>query len=466
MFFYPGKRAFLDPEPLGLEALAAMIPDCDIRIIDQRFEDRPVKQIIQGFMPDIVGVTATTSVVYQAMDILKTVKEVNPEAFTVVGGSHASSWPQDFNLPSVNAVVIGMGEEPFKEVVEAVSQKKDIRDIKGLAVPAEGSIHLTPPREINRDMDSLPFPRRDLTDRYRHRYRYIIGKFPLALISTSRGCVNRCSFCAIWRLMNGRYITRSPENVVEELATINQNVVRFADGNTFGDIKRVHALVDRILESGIKKFYIADISTNIIIKQSKLIEKMKAAGLSSVVLGVESVDDEKLDQKNKRCTVDDHIEAINILHQNELSIAGNFICDADFEVRDFHKISEFIDKQKIDVPFVHVATPLPGTQMMEQMKDSIITDNYHYFDLRHQVLPTKIDRKLWWKEFKKLEKKCMYMAFDRFPAARKVIFKTGMMFYSMATKRKYKLKVPGRPGTNLHEIVANNRQSQAQVQAN
>jgi len=458
LFVFPGRREFTEPEPLNLEVLAGTIPDCDIEIADMRFEKRSLRDIISAFAPHIVATTAVTMCVYQAQDILKTAKEIDEGIFTVVGGSHASSWPSDFNLPYVDAIVIGMGEDSFKEIVHAVSAKKKLTGIEGIAIPGKDRLTYTKPREINRNLSSFPFPRRDLTKKYHHQYRYSISKSPMAMISTSRGCPNRCSFCAIWKLMKKRYITRTPESVVEELATIKQKVVRFADGNTFGDIKRIHSLCDRIVESGLKKRLMMDISTNIVVKNADLIEKMRKTGLFAVVLGIESVVDETLDSIGKNCTLNDHNEAINILHRNGIAIAGNFIMQPDFEPSDFDRIEEYIIKKEIDLPVINILTPLPGTVLFEQVNDEILTDNYDYFDFRHLVLPAKIERNKWWKKYQKLSKKCMYRGFERFSTLPPIVYKPAITAILWKSRNAHLLKKTGKPGTYLHDIVTSRKE--------
>ena len=460
LFVFPGQREFNEPEPLNLEVLAGTIPDCDIEIADMRFEKRSLRDIISTFAPHIVATTATTMWVYQAQDILKSAKEIDDRIFTVVGGSHPSSCPGDFNLPYVDAIVIGMGEDSFREIVQAVSMKKGIHDIEGIAIPGKDRLTFTKPREINKNLSSFPFPRRDLTRKYHHKYRYGISS-PMAMISSARGCPNRCSFCAIWKLMNKRYITRTPESVVEELGTIKQSVIRFADGNTFGDIKRIHSLCDRIIESGLKKKLMMDISTNIVVRNADLIEKMCKAGLFAVVLGIESVVDETLASIRKNCTLNDHDEAINILHKNGISIAGNFIMQPDFEPSDFDRVEEFIIKKDIELPVINILTPLPGTILFEESKDEILTYNYDYFDFRHLVLPTKIERKTWWKKYQKLNKRCMYRAFEKFTALIPVIYKPATAAILWKSRKAHLLKKPGRPGTYLHDIVTNRKRSAA-----
>lgn len=71
---------------------------------------------------------------------------------------------------------------------------------------------------------------------------------PLASIRTSKGCPYRCSFCALWKVAGGRYLTREPAKVVEELSRIEEEYVFFAD-----DESRMRTLASLTRDSGIRK---------------------------------------------------------------------------------------------------------------------------------------------------------------------------------------------------------------------
>ena len=98
---------------------------------------------------------------------------------------------------------------------------------------------------------------------------------------------------------------------------------------------------------------------------------------------------------------------------------------------------------------------MPPT-LEDEKKNDILTDNYDYFDLRHLVLPTKIKRKIWWKKYRKLNRRCMKIIFKKFPAVESFVLNTAVAAISWKSRNEYLLKKPGRAGTNLHEIVSKN----------
>jgi radical SAM superfamily enzyme YgiQ (UPF0313 family) len=51
---------------------------------------------------------------------------------------------------------------------------------------------------------------------------------PMAAVRTSKGCPFRCKFCVLWKLTGSKYLTRSPERIVEELAGIEEEFVLYS----------------------------------------------------------------------------------------------------------------------------------------------------------------------------------------------------------------------------------------------
>jgi predicted TIM-barrel enzyme len=85
-------------EPLGLEYLAGVIPEHQVKILDMKIENNWQKEM-EEFWPDAVGVSGTVIHSYRMLEVLKKAKELNQNTLTVVGGTHATLVPHDFNKP-------------------------------------------------------------------------------------------------------------------------------------------------------------------------------------------------------------------------------------------------------------------------------------------------------------------------------------------------------------------------------
>jgi radical SAM superfamily enzyme YgiQ (UPF0313 family) len=180
-------------------------------------------------------------------------KAFNPDIVTVVGGHHATVMPDDFHTPCIDAIVAGEGVFTFPEIILRLEKKMNLRRIPGAIRTAKGALVIHQGGQDG-DLDALPFPRRDLTAHYRKCYSSEWMK-PLASIRTSKGCLFRCKFCALWKLTGGRYLTRKPECIVEELGLIEEKFVFFADDESLLDTKRMELLADLIHQAGIRKRY-------------------------------------------------------------------------------------------------------------------------------------------------------------------------------------------------------------------
>jgi len=197
-----GFRLAAMPEPLGLEMLAAALPDHDVRIADTRCGD-DVVAAVSDFAPDVVGVTALTPEVYAAADILKRAKKVSSEIFTVVGGIHASLMPADFFVPAVDAIVVGEGEVVLAGLVAALAAGDGLAGVPNIIYRDEsGQFRPTDKVIVEQDLDTSPLPRRDLTAAHRQEYYFLFDR-PDVSMATGRGCPYRCNFCSVWEFYGG-----------------------------------------------------------------------------------------------------------------------------------------------------------------------------------------------------------------------------------------------------------------------
>ena len=374
-------------EPLALEYLAsALVGSHEVKIIDLRI-DGNLEYIFNKFNPDIVGITAYTVNVNIVKELCKVLKLWNHKVFTVVGGHHATVAYIDFIESYIDLIVIGEGIFVFKDVVERVEKNKGFEGIPGIAYLKDGNVIKSSPIPVS-DLDSFPFPSRNLTKEYRKNY-FSEWKKPLATIRTSQGCPFRCNFCALWKLNGGRYLTRKPEKIVEELSGISENSIFFADDESLIDTERMLKLAKLIKESGIEKKYFFYGRSDTIVRHPEVIERWKEIGLESIFIGLEFFRDEDLRYIRKKSSIRDNEESVRILHNLDIRIFGSFIIRPDFNHNDFKEYARYCRSLRLHLPVFSVLTPLPGTDYYEEVKDNLITHNYDYFDLLHCVLETK-----------------------------------------------------------------------------
>jgi len=87
----------------------------------------------------------------------------------VTGGPQPTSSPEDF-LQHFDVVVVGEGEETMLELVNEAENGSDLSKVKGIAYKENGGkTRFTPPRGFIQDLNSIPFPARELFDNEGYR---------------------------------------------------------------------------------------------------------------------------------------------------------------------------------------------------------------------------------------------------------------------------------------------------------
>jgi len=163
-----------------------------------------------------------------------------------MGGYHPSAMPNEvLSSPNIDAVIIGEGEETFKDLVINGPGK----NVAGLAYRDNGGIVHTDPRPLIDNLDVLPHPLRSIRPT---RFGEKSKDYSVDTVFTSRGCPWTCSFCANDTVQK-RWRARTPENVVEELSRMHhpkrKKYIKFWDANFLLDIKRVEKNVCLLLRA-------------------------------------------------------------------------------------------------------------------------------------------------------------------------------------------------------------------------
>lgn len=389
-------------EPLELEYLAAAVKDHDVDILDMRV-DRGLVEKLDAFKPHFVGLTAYTCDANSAKQVMKEVKTFDRRIVTGVGGHHATFLPEDFALPFVDVVFLGMADLTFPEYMRVLEEGGDAASVSNLALRRDHGLVMTKRAPFAVDLDELPFPDRHLTRRYRKSYRDQFGKRTAAVL-TSRGCPFRCNFCACWKLLDGNYLVRRPESVVDELAALPEDVhtVFFADDNTLHNVSRAWRLCRLIRERKIKREFSLFARADTIVKHPDLMEELKAVGLKHLTVGIESIHDSELDAIKKKTTVAMNSEAIKILQKLDIAIGAHFIVDPNFTREDFRELFRYVKERELFRPVFTVLTPFPGTDLYLSNHKKILIRDFDYYDMTHAIYPTRLGRKQFYQELRRL----------------------------------------------------------------
>ena len=186
----------------------------------------------------------------------------------------------------------------------------------------------------------------------------------------------------------GITITTDNKNIIKELKSNEIKnracIIFIVDDNFFVDRKFVMALCDAIINKGIKKYFMAQIRVDMIVKYPEILKKMANAGFIYLFLGLESFSDRTLEKLNKRLNFKQIKSALRILHDLGYFIQGNIIIGATLEdtKQDIESTIEIAKNLDIDLLSYSLLTPFPGTKLMEKVinDDILLSRDWNDFN--------------------------------------------------------------------------------------
>jgi radical SAM superfamily enzyme YgiQ (UPF0313 family) len=308
------------------------------------------------------------------MDEITKLCNLLPEnAKVIFGGIHASSMSEEVlpDYPVIDLVVRGEGEESIISILEGKPLSKILgvsyRDKKGKIVHNKNSLFIE-------DLDSLPFPARDLLPM--HKY-FSIGarRLPMDYVVTGRGCPYHCIFCADFITSGRKLRTRSAENIIAEIdylvKTYGTQEIDFQDDNFTLYADRVEKFCDLMIKTGLNKKIIWRISNGVRCDKLTLpmLKHMKAAGCYMLSLGIESGNQEILDKMRKAEKLEDIRNAAKWCREAGVESRGAFIFGLLGEnEKTMQDTIDFAKSLPLDTAIFHVCIPLPKTEYWEIIK--------------------------------------------------------------------------------------------------
>ncbi|MCX7770955.1 MAG: B12-binding domain-containing radical SAM protein [Proteobacteria bacterium] len=354
--------------PLGLLFIASYIKDlCDVEIIDlrqgykseietpfkeldkiynkmyspfslfsrfQRFglNREGIKEIIINKKPDIIGISSLFSTYFEeALEVAKIAKEVNNKIVTVLGGNHPTLFPEDvLREESVDFVIRGEGEIPFRRLIENFGNEETYKSIEGLCFKRNGDFIIS--TVFFNESKTLSLDRKLLS---KENYKY--GKGYVAPVVTSRGCPYSCDFCS------------KPE-------------VKFR----FYNIEDVKKDIDNLISLGFDTIDFEDDYFDITLERNKEILKwlkdkdIKVTAMNGVI--------PKIDYEVKRLIKSTGFQRINISLVDANKEVKEFVNRGQFE--EFDRVLNYFIESQVPVE-VHFIIGMPE-QRMENLIDTMI----------------------------------------------------------------------------------------------
>ncbi len=227
------------------------------------------------------------------------------------------------------------------------------------------------------DLDSLPYPRWDLL---RVAGGRTLGT-PLPVLA-SRGCPEFCTYCP-HRILAG-YRARSVQNIVEEVellcAEYGRPYLIFRDPLFTEDRDRVLAFCDEIISRRLSIRF--DVETRLDRLDPALLDRARAAGLSRISYGVESVSPQTLKRVGRRPIPEAHHREIT-RYCRKIGIVTVAFYVLGFSTDDWQSVAATIDfaiEMDSTLAQFKLLTPYPGTPLFKQLQPLIYETDWEKFD--------------------------------------------------------------------------------------
>ncbi|MDP8235341.1 MAG: radical SAM protein [Candidatus Erginobacter occultus] len=380
--------------PLGLASMAAVLEREEpgrVEILDawglglgmEKFRDR-----IEASRPEIIGITAYTTTIVEALEAAKIVRQSLPGSVVVMGGPHPSIHPDEvIAFSQVDYLIRGEGEYSFAALVKKLSTEEgDLGEIPGLTRRVEGKIVHHPDPGFVPDLTALPPP--DRSKLPMAIYRPASGAYrrtPVTSMITSRGCPFNCTFCS--KAIFGSAVRfRTPVQVLAEAEDLIERYqireIYFADDCFTLDRERTAEICRLFLDRALDLTWTCSTRANLVDRE--LLGLMKRAGCVSIGYGIETGSPETAHKIKKGITFEQAREAIALTRAAGIESRGSYIFGFPGETQvNLEETLRAALALNADFVIFNLAIPLPGTELYREAREKglLLADGFEMYPL-------------------------------------------------------------------------------------
>ncbi|MGE5294598.1 MAG: B12-binding domain-containing radical SAM protein [Solirubrobacterales bacterium] len=347
---------------------------------------KEVEDTIVACRPSVVGITSKSQNYLSVCMIARIAKRIDRSILVVVGGPHPSLAGADaLKESAIDVVARGEGEETILEILDSAEGKLPLSSVQGIVYRDGGEIRENPPGELIQDLDALAFPVRAARECLIDYDKYPIEAFKY--LFGVRGCPYACTFCGS-RYIWGRNVRfRSAKNIAAEMRELQQLGIDYVhfDDDTFGVKKPfIRELCGQIKDRCPGLSWSCEIHARLV--DDEIVAMMKSAGCRSILLGVESGNDEMLRRIRKNITIEDAFSAAKIIKRHGIYLYAFFIVGFPHETQEsLNDTITAIQRLPADVVVYSIFTPYFGTELFDWCKEhGIIAPDFNPFLHNHQ----------------------------------------------------------------------------------
>lgn len=319
------------------------------------------------------------TVLLSQKDDIKVAKKLSKNKKVIFFGPQPTYKPGDFLFNENCYVARGEADFLIKELVTA----KDPKRLKGVSFLKNGKVYHNKTWGIIENLDKLPFPARDLDKNEYRSLKLKDAKFTVLL--GSRQCSYRCYFCVpnsiswarelewkLWAKKTGKppVKVRSAKNIISEVKDLvgkGYKEFSFIDDQFLWEKERTLEICQGLKDLGVEYGILARADR---LTDEEVLKALAESGCKYVDIGVESFNQEVLNDIKKDLKVETIFQAINLLKKHGINPKLNIMFGTSpLENEDI--IKNYI-KKTLELPINYcmysIATPFPGTEFEKVSK--------------------------------------------------------------------------------------------------
>ena len=370
-------------QPLGTLYVASSLLKAghEVNFINGAFmKHDEIMDALLDYKPDITGIYSTAfgwnKACFTASEIRRRGRggfETRP--YIIAGGPYPVAMQEKClsESPDMDAVVTGEGEITVIKIIERLSHGKSLEGGEGVIFRDGDQIIKNPPRSFIEDVDSIPFPARELLG---DAMNYIpppatYKRKPVAVIMTARGCNRRCIYCfQLDKERKSGIRFRSVENVMQEIELClkqGYREIKFIDDTFAADYDRAMQIAREIKKRGLDFTWFASACVHQV--DRPLLRAFKEAGCWAILFGAESGVQKNLNTIRKGITLEQIRKAVKAAREAGLTVYTPFIFGIPGETfEEGLKTIEFACELDPDIANFHALTPFPGTYLYDNIE--------------------------------------------------------------------------------------------------
>ena len=351
---------------------------------------------------DIVGISAVVSTGYKyTQKLASIIKKASPETQIILGGNLAAAYEMILRKCQIDICVIGEGEKILLNLVKHYEKYRSLKPkngklhkIKGIAFLENGDIcKFTGPEKLM-SSEEIEEPDYELLDRFSNINQYISDPMTredffydsrsherhrqgkkMATVFTSKGCINRCTFCHRW--IKGYRVFRVEKIVITIKKLIDKYNVGFFcfSDECFGEKKEwLDDFIEALRPLDIL-FQVGGARVSIIKHDTSVIRRLKEVGLTAIYFGMESGSDRILKIMEKNVTADENLTAAKICAEAGVFTIIQLVIGMPGENdKTINETIEFIKQATGGLPYfpilsVNYLQALPGTPTYDYLRN-------------------------------------------------------------------------------------------------